>query len=184
MKAMKKMMIVSLVGWLTLAMGACETSDKVEQAAKTTSVNNLAGTWVLKSILLGDMMDLPCGVKNEGKIEPITLTFSTTKDETGAMTLNGRSSVNTYFSAYSLVSFDEATQIGKIKIAAIGSTKMASTPDLMQCESRYFSMLSEAVDFQLSTVSGKTQLELGVLANQKIASPLGGKGNLLIFEKQ
>lgn len=181
---MKKTMIALMVGCLVTVLGACE-SQNVEQQAQKVEINGLTGTWVLKSVLLGDMMDLPCGIPNEGKFEPITLTLTTTKDETGAMLLlNGCSSVNQYFGGYMIESYDETTKIGKLKMAPIGSTKMASSPELMQCESRYFLLLGQAIDFQLSTVNGKQQLELGVLSTQKSAATIGGKGNFLIFEKQ
>lgn len=182
--AMKKTMIALMAGCLVAVLGACE-SQNVEQKAQKLENNELAGTWVLKSILLGDMMDLPCGISNEGKFEPITLELTTTKDETGAvLLLNGRSSVNQYSGSYALESYDETTKTGKLKMSPIGSTKMGGSPELMQCESRYFLLLGQAVDYQLSTINGKQQLELGVLSTQKSVAPIGGKGNFLIFEKQ
>ena len=180
--AMKKIIILRMIGGLLVFnLGACTKSTNVELG----SVSDLTGTWVLKSILLGDIMDLPCGVQNEGIFEPITLTLTTTKDETEAMLLlNGRSSVNQYFGRYTVELYNETKKNGKLKMAPIGRTKMGGYPELMKCESRYFSLLEQAVDFQLSTTNGKQQLELGAFSEQEATGLIGNKGNFLIFEKK
>ena len=61
---------------------------------------------------------------------------------------------------------------------------MGGYPELMKCESRYFSLLEQAVDFQLSTTNGKQQLELGAFSEQEATGLIGNKGNFLIFEKK
>jgi hypothetical protein len=169
--------------FVTFAMGSCK-KDTVVVASEAVLPNQLEGTWVLKRVLMGDMVDMPCGFVNEGKIQPMTLTFTTEKEgDASQMKLHGQSSVNRFFGSYTLTSFNKATGTGKIKLGALGSTKMASSSDLMDCESRYFSMLSESVDFKIESVNGIVQLEMGV-KHPITGSVSQGLDNLLYFEKK
>ena len=180
---MKRFFVLLLAAF---AVGSCK-KDTVAVVSDTILSNQLEGTWVLKRILMGDMVDMPCGFANEGKIQPMTITFTTEKEaNTSKMKLNGQSSVNQFFGSYVVDSFNEATGTGKIQLGALGSTKMASSADLMNCENRYFSMLSESVDFKLELVNGKVQLEMGVKhpINGSSPQPAEGLDNLLYFEKK
>lgn len=169
----------------TIAISSCKENTVAVESVILP--NQLEGTWVLTRVLMGDMVDMPCGFANEGKVQPMTITFTTEKvANTSTMKLSGQSSVNQFFGSYVVNSFNETTGTGRIKMGALGSTNMASSADLMDCESRYFSMLSKSVDFKLELVNGKLQLEMGVKhpITGNITQPMEGLDNLLYFEKK
>lgn len=67
-------------------------------------------------------------------------------------------------------------------MSALGSTKMAGTPEMNQCEQGYFDKLSTATDFSLAKdASGKTLLYLGIFKKNNTPSRDGGV--YLIYEK-
>ncbi len=132
----------------------------------------IAGTWILRSVLMGDAMDVPCGFFNEGKVHEMNVVFhpQTVSNEV-KLQVTGQSSVNQFMGTYTILSFDRATQIGKIKMGPLVVTKMAaSNPDFMECEKRYLSYLEHAADFKLEG----NQLQL----IKSFPLPNDGKGNI------
>jgi len=154
---------------------------------KIIESNPLQGTWALKYVLMGDAMDAPCGFSNEGKVKEMTVTFTSEKLESGSkMKLHGQASVNGFMGSYIILSFDEKTQSGKLKLDAIASTKMASeNPNFMECENRFLTYLEKSEDFKIE--GGKLQLSKSYpIANEKTEnSPFGEiYKNVLYFEKK
>ncbi len=135
----------------------CSTLN-VTTSKQLAVTNDIEGTWVLKYVLMGDAMDKPCGFINEGKVKEMNVTFTSEKIAgTSRMKLYGQSSVNSFRGSYSILSYDEKTQTGKIKLEQVASTNMAAVnPDLMDCETRYLSYLERSEDFKI--VEGKLQL--------------------------
>ena len=141
---------------------SCSTSNQTSleslNTQRLTAFNNLEGTWILKNVLMGDVMDASCGFMNEGKVKEMNVTFTSEKVAgTDRIKLYGQSSVNEFMGGYTILSYDAATKTGKIKFESLFSTKMASVdPNFMDCENRYFSYLEKAEDFKIE--NGKLQL--------------------------
>jgi len=154
-----------LIASIALLVIGCSNTKSV---SKVNSYSNpIEGTWVLKSVLMGDAMDMPCGFSNEGKIKEMNLTLTSEKEISGEKKkLFGQSSVNDFMGWYTILSFDEKTKTGKIKFEPLVSTKMASeNTTLMECENRYLSYLEKMVDFKIED----EKLQLSITLN-----PLNG----------
>ena len=145
-----------LIASIAILIVGCSNTRSVLN--KNNYSNPIESTWVLKSVLMGDAMDMPCGFSNEGKIKEMNLTLTSEKEISGEKKkLFGQSSVNDFMGWYTILSFDEKTKTGKIKFEPLVSTKMASeNTTLMECENRYLSYLEKMVDFKL--VNNQLQL--------------------------
>ena len=115
-------------------MMACG-KENVEAANPNLSALNtsgLLGQWKFKGYA-------------DGKIPAydVTLEF---KDEEGKNTLNGRSSVNFYFATF------ETNEAAKtMTVSAIGSTKIAGSPEANQFEMVYYERLKNVSHYELKT---------------------------------
>lgn len=132
---------------------------KDEAASVVTKADDLKGTWVLKNVLMGDAMDAACGFMNEGKVQEMNVTFTQeSAGDKGELKLYGQSSVNSFSGSYTIDSYDAAAKTGKLKIGVLAVTKMGSpNAEFMNCETRYLTYLSKAVDF---SINANGQLEL------------------------
>jgi hypothetical protein len=162
------------------------SDGKVTSGAGASSDNALEGTWTLKNVLMGDAMDMPCGFGSEGKVRDMNITFTSDKTSGGAMKLSGQSSVNTFFAEYNIESFDTSSKVGKIKMGAIGSTKIGGDSILMACENRYFSFLQNAVKFTINS-DNNNKIEVLQMSYSISGVPGGVFGgeytNTLFFER-
>lgn len=154
-------------------MEACETTN-VEKGG------SLSGQYILKGVFLSDAVDSPCGWE-AGSHQDITIDFSekTTEDNSGFRQLSGKSAVNQFFGSYNIKSFDTSSGVGTIEISALGSTKMAGPPLLMQCETRFFDFLAGAKDFGIEEDG---TLKVGNFRKPD-SHPRDG-GTYLIFERK
>ncbi|OIN58971.1 META domain-containing protein [Arsenicibacter rosenii] len=155
-----------------LMMMSWTAGCKDEAASVTTRADDLKGTWVLKSVLMGDAMDAACGFMNEGKVQEMNVTFTQESvGDKGELKLYGQSSVNTFAGSYTIDSYDMAAKRGKLNIGALAVTKMNSpNAEFMNCETRYLTYLSKAVDF---SINADGQLELSNTVK------LNGSGSLI-----
>ena len=153
-----------------------DSCSKIEVQADTNS--NIIGKWVLKNRFLGDAIDTPCGyaVTNARDIT-LEIVDNTESSDTNVLRMTGNSAVNMYFADLTITGFDEKTGIGTMKISTLGSTKKAGAPELMECESGYFSMLSESAEFRIQ--EGK----LHVGRFKKDTTPSRDGGTYFIYEK-
>ena len=165
---------------------SCSTSNQTSleslNTQRLTAFNNLEGTWILKNVLMGDVMDASCGFMNEGKVKEMNVTFTSEKVAgTDRIKLYGQSSVNEFMGGYTILSYDADTKTGKIKFESLASTKMASDdPAFMDCENRYFSYLEIAEDFKIE--NGK--LQLSKTYDNAVNSPFyNSYNNVLYFDK-
>ncbi len=156
-----------------------DSCTKVElAAAETTASNMIIGKWILKHKFLGDAIDTPCGYAVTN-VRDITIEIEDNPDSSNPneLRLSGNSAVNLYNGGFIITGFDEKTGIGTMKIAAIGSTKMAGPPELMECETNYFNMLVEFSEFRVQ--EGK--LHIGRF--KKDPTPSREGGTYFIYEK-
>jgi heat shock protein HslJ len=168
---MKTNQIILTLFLLFAVTFSCKQTDMVEIA---TPISTISGKWKLIEIFKGDVIDRPCGINPPTR--DITLEF--TANPSGMddlLSLSGQSTVNEYFGNY------KADSKGAIKITTLGGTKRGGSPEMMQCENNYYSLLaaSEAYKIvQIQTNPVKTVLQLGVFRNG-----IKDGGNYLIFEK-
>lgn len=172
-----------LIASIALLIVGCSNTRSVLN--KNTYSKPIESTWVLKSVLMGDAMDMPCGFSNEGKSREMNLTLTSEKEISGEKKkLFGQSTVNDFMGWYTILSFDEKTKTGKIKFEPLVSTKMASeNTTLMECENRYLSYLEKMVDFKL--VNNQLQLinTTKFVSNSNLY-PSESYSTILYFEKK
>lgn len=153
-----------LFSFLIFAVSCTEINEISEEA--------LTGTWVLEQVFLSDAYDSPCGWEAENFMQRnITLEFQKEGE------LGGQGPVNRYFASYTAGKI-KINQKGAISVGPIGSTKMAGPEPLMNCETRFFTLLNSAKEF-LVTEEGR--LQLGNFRNAD-SHPRDG-GTYLIFSK-
>ena len=176
---------------MLFAVMGCSTSNLTPSAQSISqpesAIVDLQGTWVLKNVLMGDAMDVPCGFINEGKVKEMNVTFTSEKVAgTDRMKLYGQSSVNEFMGSYTILSYDPISKTGKIKFEPLVSTKMAAVdPSFMDCENRYFSYLGNSEDFKIE--NGKLQLSktYPLAKGDSGNSPFGESyKNVLYFDKK
>lgn len=172
-----------LIASIAILIVGCSNTRSVLN--KNNYSNPIESTWVLKSVLMGDAMDMPCGFSNEGKIKEMNLTLTSEKEISGEKKkLFGQSSVNDFMGWYTILSFEKKTKTGKIKFEPLVSTKMASeNTTLMECENRYLSYLEKMVDFKL--VNNQLQLinTTKFVSNSNLY-PSESYSTILYFEKK
>lgn len=138
---------------------------------------DLSGKWVLKNYFLGDAIDTPCGYENANAPE-ITFEISQDTEKNNTYKFSGKSTINSFFGSLEITDFDTDKKIASIAVGAVGSTKMAGPPELMQCESRFFEFLSNSKELKIS--EGKCLI--GTFPKTTVPSRDGG--TYLIFEKK
>ncbi|MDI9869124.1 META domain-containing protein [Flectobacillus roseus] len=140
------------------------------------NLDSLKGTWTLKYVFLGDVIDQPCSSSKMSHDITLNITNQLVDNTTDTFVINGKSAVNSIFGGLKILSFDENTQIGKAAITQLGSTKMAGPEDLMNCELRYFTLLNATKDFKIfKDTDGKTYLHLGDFKTDNQPSRNGGR---------
>lgn len=160
--------IIGLFGIVLLtSLSGCEEKILKNQ-------EKIEGIWIFKEFFLGDAILSGCGWEAE-EVREMSITI---KKEGEKYEFSGFGPVNNYFGSFDLLSLNENLNQGKIKVDAIGSTKMAGPEPLMQCESMYFEMLQEASDIGFSEDG---ELRIGRFRTSE-SSPRDG-GTFMVFEK-
>ncbi|WP_234736293.1 META domain-containing protein [Tellurirhabdus bombi] len=122
-----------------MSYSGCERN---EEAVIPSDASKLAGKWKLV-----------------GPSSAYTVTLQLTTDSTVvtipevlAYQLNGRSSVNSYFSKGTFAHLSETgnPNQGQASVGVIGATKMAGPPEAMQFETAYFNNLKAVNRFELT----------------------------------
>ncbi len=179
---MKTISIITLV--LSTFLLSCQKQNVSPASSERNAYNEeLKGSWKLVSVLMGDIMDLPCGTNtpSRGDLSLIANLDSTSTSGNGFV-INGQSAVNLYFAHLEVLSYNQEKLEGTLKISNLGSTKMAGTYEMNACESRFFNILSEAKNYRfIKSNEGKTILHLGTF--NKNPMPTYDAGTYLIFEK-
>ncbi|MDI9867287.1 META domain-containing protein [Flectobacillus sp. DC10W] len=177
-------MKIGLLFLLIMAVSnACHPIEN-DAAAKgnISNLDSLKGTWTLKYVFLGDVIDQPCSSSKMPHPINLNITNQLVDNTSDTYVINGQSAVNSIFGGLKILSFDEKTQIGKATITPLGSTKMAGPEDLMNCELRYFTLLNATKDFKIfQDTDGKTYLHLGDFKTDNQPSRNGGM--YLIYTK-
>lgn len=171
-------MYKALLICLLMPLLKIDSCTKIEVQANDDTSSKVIGKWVLKNKFLGDAIDTPCGYAVTNARD-ITLEFAdnTESSDVNQLRLSGNSAVNYYNGDFVITGFDEKSGIGTMKIGALGSTKMAGPPELMQCETNYFNMLNEFSEFR---IQGE-QLHIGRF--KKDDTPSRDGGTYFIYEK-
>lgn len=167
---MTKLLII-IASFQMLIVNSC---SKTEVAAINT--DSYEGNWVLKNVFLGDVVDTPCSYEVK-EHRDLTLTISKEK-ESANLQLNGQSAVNTFFGNIKIESIDATSNIASIKVDPLGSTKIGGPANLMQCETRYYSLMSEAIEMRIEN----DMLYMGRF--KKDPTPSRDGGTFLIFERK
>ena len=153
-----------------------ESCTKVEVQAENQT--KIEGKWVLKHKFLGDAIDTPCGYAvTDARDITLEIAKDTDSKESNVYKINGNSAVNVYFGNLKINTTNASNGISTVTIGQLGSTKMAGSPEHMQCETGYFDMLSQSVEIRLEN----NQLQIGVF--KKDNTPSRDGGTYLIYEK-
>ena len=139
----------------------------------------LIGKWKAVSLFLSDASTGVCHQNTSNKDIIFEFKNELTEDKIG-YNFYGNGPVNNYFGSFSMVSLDETNKIGKIKVGLLGSTKMAGSPEMMECELNLFTMLRESTGFQLFE-DDPNRLIIGRLKD-KDSHPRDG-GTYFVFER-
>ncbi len=160
-------------------VASCAKDTNLAENNDLNKLKNLTGKWKAVSLFLSDANT---GVCYENKTaRDVTFEFSNKiSDEKGNYTFSGSAPVNQYFGKIKLLSFDEKTNIGKIEISNIGGTKMAGSPEMMDCEQSFYTLLAESTGYQLFE-NEPSRLIIGRLKEPN-SNPRDG-GTYYIFEK-
>ncbi len=179
---MKKISIF-LIALTTISCSNYKKNNLDTASEEKTTQNVLEGTWILKSVLSGDIMDTPCGIENNVEIN---IVFEAQKEGEKNINFSGQSSVNSFSGSCTILSFDEKTKSGKIKFGPIASTKMASiAKEYQDCENRYFSILQVTEDFTIK--NNKLELIKSIpMSKSDIENGTFNEGNnlILFFDKK
>ncbi|MCP9767780.1 META domain-containing protein [Lacihabitans sp. LS3-19] len=161
---------------LFISLLKMESCTKVEVQAEIQT--KIEGKWILKHKFLGDAIDTPCGyaVTNARDIT-LEISKDTESKEPNVYKISGNSAVNLYFGNLKINTTDAANGISTITIGQLGSTKMAGPPELMQCETGYFDLFNQSVEFRIEN----EHLQIGVF--KKDNTPSRDGGTYLIYEK-
>jgi heat shock protein HslJ len=146
-----------------------------EPTTPATSISTIIGKWKLTGVLLGDVIDGPCTANSQTR--DITLEITATPSGVGSsLKMTGQSVVNNYFAYY------EANANGSIKIPNVGTTEIAGTSAMMECEARYYQLLGASEEYRIENDNGKTILQLGIFKKPN-TPPSKNNGTYLIYEK-
>jgi hypothetical protein len=168
---MKKLIFVFLNFMIFLGLTfACSKKDlAVNQDLTAINTPDLLGKWICKNwIFGGDAYGQPC-YPNAATRE-LTVEFSkeiSTVGDGKGFVISGQSSVNLFYASYKIISFDEKKGSGKIQISNLSGTKIAGTPEMNDCEKRYYEMM------QLSTVFTITKDSSGKISMLTLAREMG-----------
>jgi hypothetical protein len=144
-----KNLILIFVFFATMA---CEKNVEVTSFSNSTgSINDIIGTWKLTSVHEKGVSSSVCILK-DAKQRGIDVKFEKTDSK---ITFGGRSVINTYGGTYEIIN-------DQLKIKELITTEKADTKEFMECEDRYYRLLSEAKDFKIETIGNTTYLNLGV----------------------
>jgi META domain len=173
-----------LVAVFSILLFSCQ-KNSVSPASQERNAyaSELKGSWKLSSVLMGDIMDLPCGMNTPSRGD-LTLIANVDSASTSGekLIINGQSAVNLYFASLEVLSYNQETLEGTLKISTLGSTKIAGTNEMNACESRFFNILSSAKDYRfVKSNEGKVFLHLGTFSKNPM--PTYDAGTYLIFEK-
>lgn len=168
---------------IMIGTSACHPIENDATAKGSISnLDSLKGSWTLKYVFLGDVIDQPCSASKMPHDITLNITSQLVDNSSDTYVINGQSAVNSIFGGLKILSFDENTQTGKATITQLGSTKMAGPEDLMDCELRYFTLLNATKDFKVfKDTDGKTYLHLGEFKTDNQPSRNGGM--YLIYTK-
>ncbi len=173
----KTAIIITLVLSL-LGLPSCSKKEQETVSPQNTtsiSMKSLEGEWILKNVLQGDILNMPCTILSGEKPNVINLTLKV--NEKGELSANGRSAINMYFGEIQLKSMAATNQFFDVKKILLGSTLMAASEELMQCENRFFAIFNNA---QYLHLEGDL-LRIGVKGDNKNPEDAG---SWLIFEKK
>lgn len=174
---MKIAIIVGLIGLI----GSCVNDKTItKNQADLTYPSQLVGKWKAVSLFLGDATTGVCHQNVTEKEVTFEFKNALTEDKI-SYSFNGQAPVNMYFGNIVFNGFDEKTNIGKITIKTLGGTKMAASPELMDCEQNYYNMISESTSFQLFK-DNPNRLHIGRIKEND--TPNRDGGTYYVFEKE
>jgi META domain len=173
---MKSIVILFIIGFI----GSCANEKPLsENTAEQKGIIMLEGKWKAVSLFLSDASTGVCHQEKLGRDVTFEFTNKITDDKISYQ-FSGQAPVNRYFGSLVLNNFDEKTLTGKISIKGIGGTKMAGSPEMMDCEQNFYTMLGNSTGFQLFA-DDPSRLIIGALRDEK-SHPRDG-GTYYVFEK-
>lgn len=165
--------------FISLILACSKENITTENSSEELYSKALKGKWKAVSLFLSDASTGVCHQNKPNK--DITFEFDNqlNEDKT-SFSFSGQAPVNRYFGTIVFNSFDASTSVGKITIKGFGGTKMAGSPEMMDCEQNFYTMLAESTDFQLFADDPK-RLIIGRLRDAN-SHPRDG-GTYYVFEK-
>jgi heat shock protein HslJ len=158
---------ICLIGLLS-----CEEKE-ITVYSLSGSTDEIVGSWALANVFLGDVVDGPCAWNQNDKPRGINIKFEL-KD--AKLVFDGRSVINQYGGTYEITD-------KQLKIKELITTEMAGSKEFMECEARYYRLLSEAKDFRIEQEGNTKYLSLGNFPPAGSPPSRGGGGTYLRFYK-
>lgn len=137
----RSLVLAAITSATALSFAGCASDSAARGEHVNVDPTVLRGTWRVASLTNGPVVPTTN--------PPISITFED-EELSGAGKLFGFAGVNRFFGAY------EAAPGGTIEIGAVGSTRMAGAPDLMNFEDTFLKWLGSASRY--SVESGKVTL--------------------------
>ena len=172
-------MIVKLLNtfFIFALIASCSNEKLISDSEKKPI--ELIGKWKAVSLFLSDATTGVCHADIPNR--DITIEFiNELADDKKSFKVAGSSTVNSYFATITINSFIDSEKKASISVNSIGSTKMAGSPEMMNCEQNYFQFLTESTGIQIFT-DKPNRLHIGRL-KEADSNPRDG-GTFYVFEK-
>lgn len=167
--------------WILAALILACTKENIttENSNDEMYSKALVGKWKAVSLFLSDATTGVCHQNKPNK--DITFEFDNqiNEDKT-SFSFSGQAPVNRYFGNITFKGYDSEKKKGSIKITGLGGTKMAGSPEMMDCEQNFYAMISESTGFQLFA-DDPNRLHIGRLKDEN-SHPRDG-GTYYVFER-
>lgn len=172
-------MVIKLINtfFIFALIASCSNEKIMTDSEKMPS--ELIGKWKAVSLFLSDASTGVCHADTPSK--DITIELSNElADDKKSYNVTGSSTVNSYFASITIKSIVDSEKKVNLIINTIGSTKMAGSPEMMNCEQNYFQLLSESTGIQFFA-DKPNRIHIGRL-KEADSSPRDG-GTYYVFEK-
>jgi META domain len=158
----------------------CKNDNVIDEGGNGAKIPvELLGKWKAVSLFLSDASTGVCHGNTPTK--DITIEFkSNLADDNVSYQVAGSGTVNTYFTSITFNSYNSSEKKASIKVNSIVSTKMAGSPEMMDCEQNYYTFLAESTGIEFFADSPNI-LHIGRLKEPN-SNPRDG-GTFYVFEK-
>jgi META domain len=162
-------------------LASCQKENVLNNESTAKEIPKaLIGKWKAVSLFLSDASTGVCHANTPTRDIIIEFKNEKSTDDQSGYIISGNSTVNTYFSTVNFISFNSSENKAAIKINSIATTKMAGSPEMMDCEQNYYTFLAESTGIQFFSDDPNT-IHIGRL-KEPDSNPRDG-GTYFVFEK-